>query len=60
VAMSGAAMSKLNRILPAATVIGILIVIWWLAVVVTRSAIFPTPWQVVTARWSWRGTARCG
>jgi len=46
--VSGAAMSKLNRILPAATVIGILIVIWWLAVVVTRSAIFPTPWQVVT------------
>ena len=47
-AMSGAAISKVNRILPAATVIGILIVIWWLAVVVTHSAIFPTPWQVVT------------
>jgi NitT/TauT family transport system permease protein len=48
VAMSNAAMSKLKQILPAATVIAILIVIWWLVVVITHSAIFPTPWQVVT------------
>lgn len=41
-------MSKVKRVLPAATVIAILIAIWWLVVVVTRSAIFPTPWQVVT------------
>jgi NitT/TauT family transport system permease protein len=46
--MSNAAMSKLKEILPAATVIAILIAMWWLVVVVTHSAIFPTPWQVVT------------
>jgi NitT/TauT family transport system permease protein len=48
VAMRNAAMSKLKQILPAATVIAILIAMWWLVVVVTHSAIFPTPWQVVT------------
>jgi NitT/TauT family transport system permease protein len=48
VAMSNAAMSKLKQILPAATVIAILIAMWWLVIVMTRSAIFPTPWQVVT------------
>jgi NitT/TauT family transport system permease protein len=47
-AMSGAAMSKLQRVIPAAAVIAILIAIWWLLVVMTHSAIFPTPWQVVT------------
>jgi len=46
--MSNAATSKLKEILPAATVIAILIAMWWLVVVVTHSAIFPTPWQVVT------------
>jgi NitT/TauT family transport system permease protein len=46
--MSNAAMSKLKQILPAAAVIAILIAMWWLVIVVTRSAIFPTPWQVVT------------
>jgi NitT/TauT family transport system permease protein len=29
-------------------VISALVAIWWLLVVVTQSAIFPTPWQVVT------------
>jgi NitT/TauT family transport system permease protein len=46
--MSNAAMSKLKQILPAATVIAILIAMWWLVIVMTHSAIFPTPWQVVT------------
>jgi NitT/TauT family transport system permease protein len=46
--MSNAAMSKLKQILPAATVIAVLIAMWWLVVVMTHSAIFPTPWQVVT------------
>jgi len=46
--MKRAAMSKVKRVLPAATVIAILIAIWWLMVVVTQSAIFPTPWQVMT------------
>jgi NitT/TauT family transport system permease protein len=48
VAMSNAAMSKLKQILPAATVIAILIAMWWLVIVMSHSAIFPTPWQVVT------------
>jgi NitT/TauT family transport system permease protein len=29
------------------TVIAALIAVWWLAVIATQSAIFPTPWQVV-------------
>jgi NitT/TauT family transport system permease protein len=45
--MSNAATSRLKQILPAATVIAILIAMWWLVIVVTHSAIFPTPWQVV-------------
>jgi NitT/TauT family transport system permease protein len=45
--MTGTAMLKLKQILPAVAVIALLIAIWWLIVVVTRSAIFPTPWQVV-------------
>jgi NitT/TauT family transport system permease protein len=48
VTMKSNAKSKLRRILPAATVIGVLIAVWWLAVIMTHSAIFPTPWQVVT------------
>jgi NitT/TauT family transport system permease protein len=47
VAMRSNAMSKSKRILPALTVITVLIFVWWLAVVMTHSAIFPTPWQVV-------------
>src|SRR6266702_828855 len=46
--MRSKAMSKHGRILPALAVIAVLIAIWWLAVLVTHSAIFPTPWQVVT------------
>jgi NitT/TauT family transport system permease protein len=46
--MSSAAMAKLKQILPAATVIAILIAMWWLVIVMSHSAIFPTPWQVVT------------
>lgn len=46
--MKDAAVSRLKPMLPAAAVIGILIGIWWLVVAVTHSAIFPTPWQVVT------------
>jgi len=48
VAMRSKAMSKLGRILPALAVIAVLIAVWWLSVVVTHSAIFPTPGQVVT------------
>jgi len=48
VGMRSKAMSKHGRILPALAVIAVLIAVWWLSVVVTHSAIFPTPWQVVT------------
>lgn len=43
-----AALTIFRRIFPSVTVIAILVAVWWLAVVVTQSAIFPTPWQVVT------------
>jgi NitT/TauT family transport system permease protein len=48
VTMRSNAKSKLQRTLPAAAVIAVLIAVWWLAVIMTHSAIFPTPWQVVT------------
>jgi NitT/TauT family transport system permease protein len=48
VTMKSNAKSKLRRTLPAAAVIAVLIAVWWLAVIMTHSAIFPTPWQVVT------------
>jgi NitT/TauT family transport system permease protein len=41
-------MSKLQQVLPSVAVIAMLLSVWWLAVVLTGSAIFPTPWQVVT------------
>lgn len=47
-ALSGTLKSQLKRTLPAAAVIAVLIALWWLLVVATRSAIFPTPWQVMT------------
>lgn len=39
---------KRGRILAPLCVLGLLIVVWWAVVIYTRSAIFPTPWQVVT------------
>ena len=39
---------KRGRILAPLCVLGLLIAVWWAIVVYTRSAIFPTPWQVVT------------
>jgi NitT/TauT family transport system permease protein len=39
---------KLKKILPPVIVLALLIATWWLVVVKTESAIFPTPWQVVT------------
>jgi NitT/TauT family transport system permease protein len=41
-------MSRLQKVFPSLAVIAILLTVWWLAVVLTGSAIFPTPWQVVT------------
>ena len=41
-------MTKTKQVLPAVAVIAVLIAIWWAAVALTHSVIFPTPWQVVT------------
>jgi NitT/TauT family transport system permease protein len=38
----------MKRVFPSLIVLALLITIWWLVVVWTQSAIFPTPWQVVT------------
>jgi len=46
--MRRAAIRKFKQSVPAAAVIALLIAVWWLAVVATHSAIFPTPGQVVT------------
>jgi NitT/TauT family transport system permease protein len=41
-------MSRIKQALPSVGVIVLLIGVWWAVVAVTRSVIFPTPWQVVT------------
>ena len=41
-------MNRLRHTLPSIIVISILVAVWWAAVVFTKSAIFPTPLQVVT------------
>ncbi|RYY75123.1 MAG: ABC transporter permease [Gammaproteobacteria bacterium] len=41
-------MKKLNKILPPLLVFAMLIAVWWIVVVKTESAIFPTPLQVLT------------
>ena len=41
-------MNRIKESLPAMAVIAVLLAVWWLIVVETRSVIFPTPWQVVT------------
>jgi NitT/TauT family transport system permease protein len=41
-------MSRTRQILPGLIVITLLVVAWWATVAMTRSVIFPTPWQVVT------------
>jgi NitT/TauT family transport system permease protein len=40
-------MQRLKDSWPAVTVLIVLMAVWWLAVIATRSAIFPTPWDVV-------------
>ncbi|HEX4524743.1 MAG TPA: ABC transporter permease [Casimicrobiaceae bacterium] len=42
-------MGRVRQILPALAMAGVLVAVWWVAVVETRTVIFPTPWQVVTA-----------
>ena len=45
--MSGAA-RHWQRVWPPLVVMGALVAVWWVVVVRTDSAIFPTPWQVLT------------
>ena len=40
-------MKGLKHSLPSMVVIAVVVAIWWATVVVTQSAIFPTPWAVV-------------
>jgi NitT/TauT family transport system permease protein len=44
-------MTRIKEALPAIALIAVLIAIWWLAVSLTHSVIFPTPWGVVTGTW---------
>jgi NitT/TauT family transport system permease protein len=37
-----------KKILPPLAVLATIVAVWWIVVVQTKSAIFPTPWQVVT------------
>jgi len=39
--------ARLQRVVPPLIVIALLIAVWWIVVVQTESAIFPTPWRVV-------------
>lgn len=43
--------NKLTRIVPPVLLIALLIAVWWIIVARNQSAIFPTPWQVVTGAW---------
>jgi len=39
---------RLGKVLPPLVVLAVVVAVWWAVVVKTESAIFPTPWQVVT------------
>jgi NitT/TauT family transport system permease protein len=41
-------MSRFEKAAPSIVVIACVIGLWWAVVIATKSAIFPTPWQVVT------------
>jgi NitT/TauT family transport system permease protein len=41
-------MKGLKQALPSIVVIAVVVCIWWAVVIVTKSAIFPTPWQVIS------------
>ena len=41
-------MTRAKRWLPSIVVMAAIITLWWVAVVASRSLVFPTPWQVVT------------
>jgi NitT/TauT family transport system permease protein len=41
-------MKAMRNALPALIVLAVVVALWWVTVVLTKSVIFPTPWQVVT------------
>jgi NitT/TauT family transport system permease protein len=41
-------MKAVKNSLPSVIVLAVVVALWWATVVLTKSAIFPTPWQVVT------------
>ena len=41
-------MGRWNQTFPSLIALAVLVALWWLVVRVSDSAIFPTPWQVVT------------
>jgi NitT/TauT family transport system permease protein len=41
-------MKTMRNALPALIVLAVVVGLWWISVVLTKSVIFPTPWQVVT------------
>jgi len=40
-------MKRVSQALPSIVVIAVVVALWWALVAVTRSVIFPTPWQVI-------------
>ena len=44
-------MGRLGKIVPPLAVMAVVVSVWWVVVVRTESAIFPTPWQVVSGAW---------
>jgi NitT/TauT family transport system permease protein len=44
-------MTRIKDAWPAIALLAALIAVWWLAVYLTHSLIFPTPWGVVTGTW---------
>jgi NitT/TauT family transport system permease protein len=41
-------MKSTKNVVPSLIVLASVVALWWIAVVLTKSVIFPTPWQVVT------------
>ena len=39
---------KFKQVVPSLALMSILVAVWWMLVIMTKSVIFPTPWQVLT------------
>ena len=46
--MSAVVVDRLKRVVPSLGVLATVVAVWWVVVTATQSAIFPTPWQVIT------------